>query len=367
MIHKFGRRSIPWTMAAARMLLGPILIVGERCGWSGLVLAGIVLSALISDIFDGVLARRWQCDTAGVRLFDSMADTVFYLSAGVALWIGQPHIWRDNALLLGTLALLETIRFIIDFARFGKPASYHSYLAKTWGLVMALAVIASFASGTASRLLPLALVLGIATDVEGLAMSLLLPVWRKDVKTIAAALRLRRELVSSTPRVNGRAAPIGATLGALMIVLLSTTPALALEHNQAVYIGGSAPLAPDSTAIVDTASPSTLLLHYRNPDGSLGQVAIDYASIRSAQPTKEVTHHLGVAPAIAVGLMAARQHRYFLTLTWTDAAGAAQVVILETSRRDQDSLLAVIRVRMPHPCPGPASPCVQRPSPRRVP
>jgi len=188
------KQSIPWAMAAARVLLGPVLVVGERCGWSGFSLASIVVTALLSDIFDGVLARRWRCDTAAVRLFDSMADTVFYLCAAAALWIAQPRVWQDNAILLGTLLSLEALRFGVDFVRFGKPASYHSWLAKSWGLVMALAIIATFGSSHASRLLPLALWLGIATDLEGLAMSLILPIWRRDVKTLAAAWRIRREL-----------------------------------------------------------------------------------------------------------------------------------------------------------------------------
>src|ERR1700761_3826716 len=112
---KLSKEQIPWFMAAARAVLGPILIAGAECGWNGVVLAGIVVAALVSDIYDGVLARRWKCDTAGVGL-------------------------------LG----LEAGRFVFDFVKFGRPASYHSYLAKTWGLVMAIAVIGSFAARHAS-------------------------------------------------------------------------------------------------------------------------------------------------------------------------------------------------------------------------
>jgi len=160
------KQSIPWAMAAARVLLGPVLVVGERCGWSSFSLASIVVTALLSDIFDGILARRWCCDTAAVRLFDSMADTAFYLCAAAALWMARPRVWQDNSILLVTLLSLEALRFGVDFIRFGKPASYHSWLAKSWGQVMALAIIATFGSSHASRLLPLALWLGIATDAE---------------------------------------------------------------------------------------------------------------------------------------------------------------------------------------------------------
>ncbi len=127
------RKMIPWMMAAGRAALGPVMIAGAACGWNGVALAGMVVAALLSDIFDGVLARRWQCDTAGVRLFDSMADTVFYLCTGIALWIAHAPVLRAAKLPLIALLGVEVFKFAFDFAKFGKPSSYHSYLAKCWG------------------------------------------------------------------------------------------------------------------------------------------------------------------------------------------------------------------------------------------
>jgi CDP-diacylglycerol--glycerol-3-phosphate 3-phosphatidyltransferase len=194
------KQGIPWAMAAGRAALGPVLIAGAACSWNGVTLAAMVVTALLSDIFDGVLARRWGCDTAGVRLFDSMADTVFYLCVAAALWIGQPEVWRHYAGLLIPLLSLEALRFGWDFAKFGKPASYHSYLAKSWGLTMAVGVVAVFGLHHASPILSFALVLGIACNLEGLAMSVVLPVWRKDVKSLHAAWCLRRELLAQYVR-----------------------------------------------------------------------------------------------------------------------------------------------------------------------
>jgi CDP-diacylglycerol--glycerol-3-phosphate 3-phosphatidyltransferase len=228
----FQKQTIPWMMAAARAGLGPVLVVGQRCSWNGLAMAGIVLAALLSDIFDGVLARRWQCDTAGVRLFDSMADTVFYLGTAVALWIGQPEIWRSQGELLGVLLGLEAVRFAFDFAKFGKPASYHSWLAKSWGLVLAVAVIGCFALGRPSVLVPVALGLGIVCNLEGLAMSIVLPVWRKDVKTLAVAWRLRE---GKSPRL---AVSSGAVAGLVLVCSLSVA-GFAGEPGTAVYSGWS--------------------------------------------------------------------------------------------------------------------------------
>jgi len=105
MFNSFRKQWIPWALATGRGVLGFVLIAGQRCNWNTFALAGIIVLALLSDIYDGVLARRWGCDTAGVRLFDSMADTLFYLCVGIALWIGQPQIWRTwGGLLAGLLA-----------------------------------------------------------------------------------------------------------------------------------------------------------------------------------------------------------------------------------------------------------------------
>ena len=151
-------------------------------------------------------------------------------------------------------------------------------------------------------------------------------------------------------------------LSSLLLTILMASPALALEPNQAVYIGGSATIAAGTLGTLDTTSPTKLMFRYNKPDGIPGQVSIPYATIKSASTRNEVTHHLGVAPAIAVGLLAARQRRYFLTLAWTDEEGFSQAAQIEISKRDQDPLLAVIHARMPTPCPRALVSCTAQPT-----
>ena len=107
------KRSIPWAMASTRAALGPIMILGAACGWNGIAMAGMVVLALVSDIFDGILARRWDCDTAAVRLFDTLADTLFYLCTAWALWLAHPEICRANATPLGIILGAEVIRYAL--------------------------------------------------------------------------------------------------------------------------------------------------------------------------------------------------------------------------------------------------------------
>ena len=48
------KQHIPWLMATGRALLGPVLVIGEKCGWNGFTLAALIVTALLSDIFDGI-------------------------------------------------------------------------------------------------------------------------------------------------------------------------------------------------------------------------------------------------------------------------------------------------------------------------
>ena len=199
MTLKTMQATTTWTMVSLRVALCPMIVWGAHAGWDGRWLGLIVLVALIDDIFDGVLARRWGCDTPALRLSDTVADTIFYLGVAIALWMREPQLLRGNWQLLAALFATEAMRYGFDFWKFGKGASYHTYLAKCWGLVMAVAVIGVLSFSGLQWLIPVSLILGIACNTEGLAMSVVLPRWKNDVKTLAMAWRLRKTM--TTPAI----------------------------------------------------------------------------------------------------------------------------------------------------------------------
>jgi CDP-diacylglycerol--glycerol-3-phosphate 3-phosphatidyltransferase len=189
---------IVWSMVLLRVVLCPVMVWGAKAGWGGTLLAAIVLIALVDDIYDGVMARRWGCDTLRVRLWDSLADTVFYLGVAMALWIREPEVLRRNWVLLAILFLLEAARYAFDLYKYGKAASYHSYMAKAWGLLLAASMVGVFALRGLQVLVTIAAAWGIAVNLEGLTMSLMLPEWKNDVKTLPRAWALRKSLLSES-------------------------------------------------------------------------------------------------------------------------------------------------------------------------
>ncbi len=192
-----AQKGIPWAMVGFRALLGPVLaLVAWRAAHPQLWLGAMIAAGFVSDVYDGILARRWGTETAGLRVADSSADIVFYLSILVAVVLRHGPVLRERACLLVAVLVLEAVRFVFDWMKYGRMASYHSYVAKAWGVLLAVSMIALLCFDSAFWLVTLALAWGIACELEGLAMSLLLPEWAYNVKTLTKAFALRRAMLA---------------------------------------------------------------------------------------------------------------------------------------------------------------------------
>jgi phosphatidylglycerophosphate synthase len=184
-------RQAPILLTALRGVLGPFVIACAYLRPDPTLLACCVVVAFLSDVFDGIIARRLGVATANLRRLDSIADSVFYLCALWAVWVLHPGIILANAAPLLVLAAVEGARYLLDVWKFGREASYHMWSSKAWGIALCVAFVAAFATEEPGLLPLLAIGIGVIADAEGLLISLTLRSWRHDVPTIFHALRIR--------------------------------------------------------------------------------------------------------------------------------------------------------------------------------
>jgi len=184
-------RHVPVLLTSIRAVLGPCVIACAYLRPDPTLLVSCVVVAFLSDVFDGIIARRLGIATANLRRLDSIADSIFYLCASWAVWVLHPGIILANAAPLVVLAALEGARYLLDAWKFGREASYHMWSSKAWGIALCMAFVAAFAAGEPGVYPVLAIVIGVIADVEGLLISLTLRSWRHDVPTIFHALRIR--------------------------------------------------------------------------------------------------------------------------------------------------------------------------------
>ena len=184
-------RSVPMGLTVLRLLLAPVLVWLVYAGAPGVVFAGVVLVAFVSDYFDGVIARKLGLASAELRHFDSRADLVFYATAAWAVWRLHPDVVRSVAVPGLIVIGLDVVRHVFDFAKFGRDVAYHAWSSKVWGLSLALALVLLMAFGVSRPFVGIAVVLGLIAQIEGLLISVALPVWTHDVPTLIRALRIR--------------------------------------------------------------------------------------------------------------------------------------------------------------------------------
>lgn len=182
-------RLIPPFLIALRASLAPVIVTLALYDPDRRAFGVCLVLAFLSDIFDGVIARRLGIATPTLRRLDSLADTIFYVGATFAIWHLAPRVVLDHRWAFLVLGILELTRYAFDLAKFGREASYHMWSSKAWGAVLFVAFFALLAFGYRGNLAAIPLYVGIFADLEGLAISVVLSDWRSDVPSLVHALK----------------------------------------------------------------------------------------------------------------------------------------------------------------------------------
>ncbi|HET8921359.1 MAG TPA: hypothetical protein VFN26_00035 [Candidatus Acidoferrum sp.] len=130
------------------------------------------------------------------------------------------------------------------------------------------------------------------------------------------------------------------------LLLAIVLPAGAVEGGTVMYVGGTvASLKEGALGRLDITSQTEVAF-----ESSGSKLAIPFARIDSYEYSQQVAHHLGVLPAIGVGLLKKRQRKHFLRIAYYDESNAPQVAIFEVPKKMPRTLLAILQLRAPQGC-----------------
>ena len=181
---------IPALLVAARVVLAPViawLLMEHRAAFAG----WLYIAAVLSDIYDGVIARRLGVSTLRLRIADGCADVWLFVCLLAGLWFGYRPLILPLAWPFGIAMFLQALSWAFCFWRFGQMTSYHSFLAKLTGLSLLISILALLFTGTPIPL-TIALWIFVAGLLEEIAMTAVLGRYHHDVWNLAVAWRLRR-------------------------------------------------------------------------------------------------------------------------------------------------------------------------------
>ncbi|HUA00885.1 MAG TPA: CDP-alcohol phosphatidyltransferase family protein [Candidatus Aquilonibacter sp.] len=180
------KRYIPFALTTLRLLLGPVALLCALVNVARLVYLPILLAGTLSDIFDGILARRFGVATSMLRRYDSVTDVIYYSFLLAAAWILCRPVIVQSAMAIGFLVLSEVAVIAVSLVRFRKYPAVHSYLAKFYGLCMLAALIGLVVFNASSWVVTTLAVVAIVTNAEIIAIHLLADAPPVDVRSVFA-------------------------------------------------------------------------------------------------------------------------------------------------------------------------------------
>lgn len=186
--------SIPVLLILFRFLLAPTILalaffVGDGSKYAILVLMYL---GLLSDILDGIIARKQNISTAKLRRMDSQTDLVFWLSIGVSTWILYPKIISDNSYAILAILAMELACYVISLTKFKKETCTHAFLSKVWGITLLIAFTSLIGFNHAGIPFYSAIIMGLISHIDVILIILILPEWTHDIPSAYHAYLIRK-------------------------------------------------------------------------------------------------------------------------------------------------------------------------------
>ena len=135
--------TIPNILSVSRIVLLPILFVFISLK---MYLSFTVAYAILgmTDMFDGMIARRFNMKTEIGKHLDSIADLFFFLSSAYFIHVLYTDYLHPNMTLFYIFMVILLLSFIVSYIRCGKVILMHTFLAKLCAVLVYFLVIASY-------------------------------------------------------------------------------------------------------------------------------------------------------------------------------------------------------------------------------
>ena len=191
----FMKTRIPIILIFSRLIIGLTIIILSITQVDNYKAIAITLLTvgLLTDVFDGIIARQLNVSTQKLRRLDSSIDQIFFISFAVATYIHWTDFFKVNALKLTVLLGLESLTYLISFLKFKKEIATHSIGAKIWTLLLFTTVIQIILQYQSITLFNICFWVDILTRLEIIAIILTLKKWTNDVPTFYHSLKLRHD------------------------------------------------------------------------------------------------------------------------------------------------------------------------------
>ncbi len=187
-------KNIPFLLIYSRIVLAIVITLIavfdlESTGWLIVIL---MIFGILTDVFDGIIARKLGVSSEKLRIWDSNVDQFFWLLViGSIFYLNWPFA---KAHYIGLLAIFiaELLCYLVSYFKFKKPIATHSILAKFWTISLLLFLIDLTLHSDSNIAYYICLYLGLISRLEIVLIILKLNKWTTDVPSIFSASKINK-------------------------------------------------------------------------------------------------------------------------------------------------------------------------------
>lgn len=187
-------KNLPILLIGFRFLLAPVMILLTYVFGAEvrLLLVVLLLLGILSDVFDGIVARHTGVSSEKLRRMDSQTDLFFWVSAGWCTWLLNPEIVIHNKYAVVMIFVMEGLTYVLSILKFGKETCTHAFLSKIWGITLFMAFVSIIGFGQVGWPFTLAIVFALISHIDVYLIILFLPKWIHDVPSCYHAWLIRK-------------------------------------------------------------------------------------------------------------------------------------------------------------------------------
>ncbi len=186
-------KKIPFILVIFRACVAVFLLLDGFDKHLSTYFVPLFVLASLSDIFDGVIARKYNIVTEFLRRADSVTDLYFYACIFISLYscFGS-NIQSSVKFAFLVLIFLQVVSWVFSLIKFRQLTSYHSCLAKAWGLSLFVLVLDVCVNQQFGRVFWISALIACLSLCEDIVITFILQKPQYDVLSIVDAFKRNR-------------------------------------------------------------------------------------------------------------------------------------------------------------------------------
>lgn len=182
--------NIPNILSSYRLLSFPFVLYFALYGHENIFVVLLVIN-LITDAFDGIIARMFNQQTELGAKLDAYADIGMYITAIIGVIMFKSDELKPHYLSLSIFIIVFIIPKIISFFRFREFPSLHLYSSKIGGYMQGFFFFVLFVFGFNSIFYYIVIIFGILTFLEQIIIVAIIPELKSNVKGLYWVLKTK--------------------------------------------------------------------------------------------------------------------------------------------------------------------------------